>query len=189
LIEACSTSPLLPILLFVLIAAVDAWRSTRDLSLPLDGMTDEVAHGATAALGLLALFSGSTLVRHATAVIAALLASVLIDLDHLLLYAGVPHVAAEGRPYSHSAATVGLLLVLSWAWRRHRVLLSAAAVGVALHLLRDVSTGPGLPVWSSHGWTDVRLPYSWYVAALAGFVVVAVGRRLRRQLSCWARSV
>ena len=181
--DACASSPLLPVLLFVLVVVVDAGRSTRPLSLLLDGVTDEVAHGATAALALLCLYSGSTLRRQARLATAALLASVLIDLDHVLLYAGVPHVAANGRPYSHSGVTVGLLLVLSCAWPRRRMVLRGAALGVTLHLLRDVATGPGLPIWSSEGSFDLRVPYSWYATALAFFAVIAILRRVARPRS------
>jgi inner membrane protein len=169
--------------LFVLVVVVDAGRSTRPLSLLLDGVTDEVAHGATAALGLLCLYSDSALRRQMHVITAALVASILIDLDHVLLYAGVPHVAAEGRPYSHSAVTVGLLLVLSWAWPRRRMVLCGAALGVTLHLMRDIATGPGLPIWSSQGSVDLRLPYWWYLATLAVFAVAATLRRVARPRS------
>jgi inner membrane protein len=138
-----------------------------------------VAHLATAALGVLALFDPAGLRRHGRLVVAALVASVLIDVDHIPLYSGLPHISAEGRPYSHSLITVALLLALSRAWQRQDVVLRGAALGVVLHLLRDAATGPGLPMVTWHGPADVRMPYVWYAAALLVLAAIATKRRLR----------
>jgi inner membrane protein len=161
------------------IATVDAVRRQGPLSLLFDGVTDEVAHLATASIGVLALFDPAGLRRHGRLVVAALVASVVIDLDHIPLYMGLPHISAEGRPYSHSLITVALLLALSRAWKGRGVVLRGAALGVVLHLLRDAATGPGLPIVSCHGLADLRMPYTWYAAALTVLAAIAMKRRLR----------
>lgn len=152
----------------------------------MTGVLDEPAHLATAALVLLALGGWSRLVRYRLAALVVLAASVAIDVDHIALYAGVPHVASHGRPYTHSLATVVLLLLgaagcrrgrgRGRGWSRGRTVLVAAAAGVCLHFLRDVATGPGLPLWWPLTGANVLLPYRWYVWALVTVSLVAAVR-------------
>ena len=97
--------------------------------------------------------------------VITLAASVALDLDHLPLYLGAP-MGAEGRPPTHSLLTVAVLATGGLLMRRHRSDLLAGSLGVALHLVRDVATGPGVPLWwpiSSH---PVIAPYAGYAVLL-----------------------
>ena len=168
---------LLPALLVCVVWLMD--------SLPGDGSTvvigaiDEPAHLATALLGLLAVGGRSLPLRHRTFFVAALCGSVLIDLDHLPLYAGVPHIAQPGgRPYSHSLATPVVLLLLSFAIRRWRTALLGLATGNLLHFVRDLGTGPGLPLWWPFDDRDHLVPYGAYFGVVLALAVVATLRLL-----------
>jgi inner membrane protein len=103
-------SPWLCVALFLVIVTVDAFRASVTVGLLGDALTDEAAHVSTALLALLAAVRPAALERRRTSLVAALVASVAIDLDHVPLYAGVPGIAEAGRPVSHSLATVVLLL-------------------------------------------------------------------------------
>jgi inner membrane protein len=144
----------------------------------LTGIVDEPAHLATALLCLLAAGGPQLFVQHRRFAVIAAACAVLIDLDHLTLYAGVPHVSLPGgRPYSHSLATPVILLVAAVAWRRARRDLLAAALGVLLHFVRDIATGPGLPIWWPLQHQEQLLPYDVYfvvIACLAGISVLRV---------------
>lgn len=171
-------APVTSLFLLAVIMGLDAVRSTYDLPFLLNALTDELAHLATAGIAVLAAFSVAQLERRELLMRSALTACVAIDLDHVLLYLDVPNVAACGRPYTHSVATVALLLAGSRAWPRRRTILTGAALGVALHLFRDVGTGPGLPLWWRTGWFDVGVPYVAYLGAVTGLAVTAATRRL-----------
>lgn len=177
----CTTplrSPWLPVLLAVVVASVDVLRVSVTMGLTTNAVTDEVAHISTALLALLAAVRPDRLVRHRTSLIAALLASVAIDVDHLPVYAGVPGLADGGRPVSHSFITAGLLLAAGLISPRARTACAGAAVGVALHLVRDVATGPGAPLmwpWTAH---HVQVPHEAYSSLIGLLAVVAVGRRV-----------
>lgn len=162
--------------LLLLVLLCDAVVALTDPPLLLLGLLDEPAHLATTGLVLLAL---GVVDRRALVVLAS---SVLLDADHVPLFLGVPHVeAAGGRPFSHSLATLAVLLVLALRWR---VLLLVAA-GVALHLWRDFSTGPGVPLlWPAE--VVVVVPYVVYAAALAALAVVAARRGVRAALGSGA---
>jgi inner membrane protein len=72
---------------------------------------------------------------------------------------------------THCLLTVLVLLVGASVVRRGRTVLAALAAGVALHLLRDLGTGPGVPLlWPVSG-ASVLVPHSCYLGVLA----VAVG--------------
>ncbi|MCW2608359.1 MAG: rane-bound metal-dependent hydrolase [Frankiales bacterium] len=155
-----------PVLL-LLVLLLDLVVALVDPPLWLLGLLDEPAHLATAGLVLLA---AGVVDSRALLVLAG---SVGIDADHVPLYLGVPHVeAAGGRPLTHSLLTLAVLLLLGLRWPALRWL----AAGVALHLLRDVATGPGLPLlWPAD--VVVLLPYALYAAVLAGLTAVALRRR------------
>jgi inner membrane protein len=168
--------PLLPIILIVGIYLIDRMMR-RVRSVIATGVLDEPAHLATAVLVLLALVGGRRLAAAPTFTAAALAASMLIDVDHLPLYAGVPGVAdSGGRPYSHSVTTVVVLLVLWLITGRRWAGLAGAAVGVCLHFVRDVATGPGLQLWWPVSRVDIRLPARWYLAAVIVLAGVATVR-------------
>ncbi len=158
-----------------LVAAVlllDAVQFARPWPVPIAGLLDEPAHLATAWLGLAAL-APRRLSRRAW--VAALAASVLIDVDHVPLYLTDGGFAVDGgRPPTHSLLLAALLAVAALP-RRTRWLLGAAA-GVVLHLARDVATGPGIPwLWPLTDAT-ARLPYPAYAVVLAGLAVLAAVR-------------
>lgn len=128
----------------------------------VQGLLDEPAHALTAYLLLLAI--GRPLVpgRREAWVLAG---AVLIDVDHLPLYLGWPGWGVDGgRPPTHSLAFALLLLVLGLVARRAAALRYLAA-GVLLHFVRDLATGPGVPLlWPLGG--SILLPYAGYAAVL-----------------------
>jgi inner membrane protein len=141
------------------------------------GAVDEPAHLATAVLCLLAVGGPRLPLRHRQFFIIAAAMAVLIDLDHLVLYADVPHVSLPGgRPYSHSLVTPLVLLGLAVVWGRARPVLVAAALGVMLHFVRDIATGPGLPIWWPLQDREHLLPYGLYFGAIGCLAGVAVLR-------------
>lgn len=172
-------SPLLPAGLLTVVLALDVLRTVRPHGILVNGALDEPAHLATSALTLTALADQATLRRHGTVTLSALLASIAIDVDHVPIYAGASHLAAGGRPFSHSLATVAALLAASRALPRRRGVLIGAAVGVGLHFLRDVGTGPGLPLWWPVSTRDVRVTYSRYIASLTGLAGLGTARALK----------
>src|SRR4051812_534468 len=132
---------------------------------------DEPAHLATAAL----LLAAAGTLRQSRAVLFALTASVAIDADHLPLYAGAP-MGAQGRPPTHSLVTPIVLAVAGLAVRRWRSELLGCAVGVGLHLVRDIATGPGIPLaWPITG-RAFEVPYPAYLALLVAAAAATTGR-------------
>lgn len=177
--ERVLSSPLLPAGLLALVVCVDLVLAARSWSLLPNGLLDETGHLATAALVLLATLGWRRCRRHAAAAVAALAASVLIDADHIPLYLGVPHVAAQGRPYSHSLVTPVLLLLASALVRRWRPVLAGAAGGVLLHFVRDIGTGPGLPLHWPLAADSVLVPYLAYLAVVVLAAALATARAVR----------
>jgi inner membrane protein len=105
------------------------------------GLLDEPSHFAATALCVLALRRFMTL--RTSFVIAALIASVAIDLDHLPGYLGhgfSPHHG--GRPYTHSVATVLVLLAIGAVSRRWRAAAAGVVFGLVTHFVRDICEGP-----------------------------------------------
>lgn len=176
-------APWLPAALVAAVLGLDAVNDRVPFHMFLTGGLDEPAHLATAALALGAAADVDVLRRHGTVVLSALVGSMAIDVDHIPLYAGLPHVAADGRPYSHSLATSAVLLVAAGAVPRGRRVLAGLALGVGLHFVRDIGTGPGLPLWWPFRISDVRVPYPAYVGALVVLAGCATYRSLR-----WRRS-
>lgn len=158
--------------LVALVLLVDVALALRSWALLPQGLLDETGHLATAGLGLLAAERLGLRLR-LRVVLVVLAGAVLIDVDHVPLYAGVPGVAAAGgRPFTHSLLTVAVLLGASAALRVRRPLLLAVAAGVLLHFLRDVATAPGLALlWPAS--VVVRAPYPAYVVALLGLAAAA----------------
>jgi inner membrane protein len=141
------------------------------------GLLDEPAHLLTAWLCLSAL--GAPLVpglRERW----ALAGTVLIDLDHLPLYVGHEGWAVEGsRPPTHSLLLLLLLLLLALSIPRWGTAVAFLAVGLLFHLVRDLATGPGVPLLWPFG-HPVLMPYSVYVAVLVVAAIAAVLRSLSR---------
>ena len=171
------------------IAALDAVRTAREWPVPVLAGLDWPAHLTTAALVLAAL------PRRLEPEIAgwALAGSIAIDLDHIPLYLWDTGAATPGaRPVTHSLLTPVLLLAAAALVRRLRVPLLGLALGVGLHLLRDIGTGPGVPLLWPFVPASLQLPYGVYLAVVvaltAGAVLVAApglpGRQ--RRPTSWA---
>jgi inner membrane protein len=139
------------------------------------GARDEPAHVATSVLVLLAVLGPDGMGRHRTAVATACASSVLIDVDHLPLYVDFPLDVRvdKGRPFTHSLSTAAALGLLAVGVRFRRRELAAASAGVGLHFVRDIATGPGLPLWWPWEQRGRRLPYAYYSRLLV--VLAAVG--------------
>jgi len=153
-----------PTLALVTILGIDALIGSRRWSVPALGALDDTAHLLTAGLILAAI----GLHRIGRMLPWALLGSVIIDLDHLPLYTFAPDFVAGGRPPTHSLVTPAILLMVAALVPRLRWVAGGLALGVCLHFVRDIATGPGVALlWPLHG-TAVRIDYRWYL----GIVVV-----------------
>jgi inner membrane protein len=141
----------------------------------VDALVDEPAHLLTAWLLWCALAPRS---RGVAGVLPwVLVGAVAIDLDHLPLYLGpVPFLVHGGRPPTHSLLTVGALLLVALLTARSKVFVGLA-VGVVLHLVRDLATGPGVPLWWPFSASTVTLPFAAYGGVLGVATVVAALRR------------
>ena len=155
-----------------LILLVDGAQGAKAWPVPVMGLLDESAHLITAALVL-----GSApraVVRSVWPWV--LIGAVAIDVDHLPLYAGVSGFRVEGgRPPSHSLAVV-LLLLAGAAIPVLRTPLLGLAGGVMLHIVRDMATGPGVPLLWPVISGNFLLPYPVYVALM---VLSTVGSTIR----------
>jgi inner membrane protein len=160
------------------VIAVDLLIQVREWPLLLLGLLDEPAHLLTAWLAMAALTSRTSALRGWAWVLAG---AVLLDLDHIPLYLGADWVAATagGRPVTHSLATTVVLLTGAATCRSWRTPLIGLAGGVALHLARDIVTGPGVPLFWPLASDDIRLPYVPYLLVLHALAVPAVIRRHR----------
>jgi inner membrane protein len=173
----------LPVRLSVIaaLAVVLAFDAVVDKNWPLPvlGLFDEIGHLATAWVLLVALLPNGC----RPLVPWALLGAVLIDVDHIPLYVWGVGTAndSQGRPITHSLTIVLVLLALSRLHGRLRTPLSGLALGVVLHLTRDVVTGPGAPVFLPITGKSALAPYSLYVGLLCLAAAWAVLRPVRRQ--------
>jgi inner membrane protein len=132
----------------------------------LYGLVDEPAHLATCAVAVCVLvLCGRELSR--SFVIGALVASVAIDLDHVPQHLGLDFLTAgTSRPYLHCALSVLIPALAAVALPKWRPVLLGIAFGFALHLIRDLVTGPGVPLALPFSEASVRLPYLLYAVAL-----------------------
>ena len=166
----------LPALALAGVLLLDVVQFSRDWPLIPLAALDEPAHLLTAWLVLAAATTRTSAMPVLPWVLAG---AVLIDLDHVPLYLGLDvSVAPGGRPVSHSLLTVALLLAGAAALRRWRVPLAGLALAAAAHLLRDLATGPGVPLLWPVLPVDLRLPYAAYAAVLTVLAVGATARRL-----------
>jgi inner membrane protein len=136
------------------------------------GPIDEVAHLCTAALGLLVLACFIDAPRRFY--VAALIASVAIDLDHIPLYLGL--LGNEGqRPVTHSLSTVAVFVAAAAVSRRHRAVLAGVATGLVLHFARDIAEGyPGVLIFWPLQDTSWMVGYWWFL----GMIIVFTAARL-----------
>jgi len=159
-----------PILLAGVACGFDAANRRLKFGLLTTGPLDEVAHLATAALGLLVLACFLDVPRRFY--IAALVASVAIDLDHIPEYLGLlgPYT---GRPFTHSLATVAVFAGGAAVSRRHRAVLAGAAVGLLLHFARDIAEGPpGVRMLWPFQNTEWTASYWWFLGMIIVFASV-----------------
>ncbi|MGY2078730.1 metal-dependent hydrolase [Modestobacter sp. SYSU DS0657] len=165
-----------PVVALSALVALDAIAAGRDWPIPVIGLLDEPAHLITAWLVLTAAPWLSDRVPTGWVLAGA----VAIDLDHIPLYLfGGPTATPGGRPVTHALLTVAALALLGAASRRWRRPLLALALGVLLHLARDVAIGPGVPLLWPLADTGVRIPWGAYAAALVVVTALAVRRRAR----------
>lgn len=131
------------------------------------GPLDEVAHLATAALGLMVLACLVDVPRRFY--VAALVASVAIDLDHVPLYLGLLPDNGQ-RPVTHSLTTVAVFAGAAAVSRRHRAVLAGVATGLVLHFARDMAEGaPGVRIlWPLDGRAWIA-SYWWFLGMIISF--------------------
>ena len=177
-----------PIMLAGVACGFDAVNRRLQFGLLSTGPLDEVAHLATAALGLLVL--ECFIDAPGRFYIAALVASVAIDLDHIPLYLGLLG-AQGGRPFTHSLATVAVFVTAAVVSRRHRAVLAGTAIGLLLHFARDIVEGPpGVRMLWPLQETEWTGSYWWFPAMIIVFtsvrlVLVSFGARSGRGWTGW----
>jgi inner membrane protein len=143
-----------------------------------EALLDEPAHLLTAWLVLAAL-PGDLLRRRVGR--WALLSSVAIDVDHIPLYLFGRGFSVGGRPPTHSLALVCVALGAAALCRPVRERALGVALGVSLHLFRDLATGPGVPLlWPVAG-SSVRVPQAVYLTIVVSAAVVAAARVRARE--------
>jgi inner membrane protein len=161
-----------PLLLAAIALAFDAADRRIPFGVWTTGPVDEVAHLATAALGLLVLACFIDAPRRFY--VAALVASVAIDVDHIPLYLGLLGNQAQ-RPVTHSLSTVAVFAAAAAVSRRHRAVLAGVATGLVLHFARDIAEGyPGVRVFWPLQDTSWMVSYWWFL----GMIVVVTAARL-----------
>jgi inner membrane protein len=161
-----------PLLLAAVALAFDAIDRGIPFGVWTTGPVDEIAHLSSAALGLLVLAHFIDAPRRFY--VAALFASVAIDLDHIPLYLGLLGDQAQ-RPVTHSLSTMALFVAAALASRRHRALLAGVATGLVLHFARDIAEGyPGVRVFWPLQDTSLMASYWWFL----GMIVVFTAARL-----------
>ena len=165
-------------LLLVLVLAVDGLLRAVPVPRVVLGLLDEPAHLATTALLLTAWTALRARPLPRAVVVGALAASVVIDLDHVPQDLLGSSVLTDGtpRPYSHSLTTAGALGAAAWAVRARPAAgyLTGGALGVLLHLWRDLATGQVSLLWPLTP-AAAAVPYLLYAGSLA--VAATVGRR------------
>ena len=158
-----------PVLLAAVALAFDAADRRVPFNILSTGLLDEPAHLATAALGLLVLERFIDVPRRFY--VAALIASVAIDLDHIPLYLGLLG-NQDQRPVTHSLSTVIVVAIAAVISRRHRAVLAGVATGLVLHFARDLVEGPGVRLfWPLQG-TSWKASYWWFLGMIIAFTAV-----------------
>ena len=161
-----------PVLLATTALAFDAADRRIPFGVWTTGPVDEVAHLCTAALGLLVLARFIAAPRRFY--VAALIASVAIDVDHIPMYLGLLGTHAH-RPVTHSLSSVAVFVAAAALSHRHRAVLAGVATGVMLHFARDIGEGyPGVRVFWPLQDTSWMVSYRWFL----GMIVVFTAGRL-----------
>lgn len=148
---------------------VDVMTDRLAPSLVIAGLLDEAGHVATAIILMAAVTRRLTGTFTGTFIVAALVAVLAIDIDHVprevFGWAGI--TAGAPRPYPHSLITP--LITGMWALRaRHsgRDLAAGLTFGLLTHLLRDAATGSGLALFWPLTKRVVEMTYAFYVGIL-----------------------
>ena len=161
-----------------LILLLDGAQHAKPWPVPVLGLLDETAHLMTATLVMGSI--PRAVVRPVWPWV--LVGTIAIDVDHLPLYLGAHEFAVDGgRPPSHSLAMVLLLRVGAARPALRRPLLGLAG-GVMLHIVRDMATGPGVPLFWPLVSENFLLPYPVYVALMVLSTVVCT---IRQDLKSW----
>jgi inner membrane protein len=134
------------------------------------GVADEICHLTTAALMVSLAPEFVRDPRHRIRFLAALAASVLIDLDHIpkILFGATFLSAGTHRPYGHTALAVIGMCALAIVLRTCAGASNIAwgtALGIVLHLVRDLATGGAALVWPAT-FATIWYPYPLYVLIL-----------------------
>ncbi len=111
--------------------------------------------------------------------ITALLASTLIDVDHIPGQLGYDWLTGgTPRPYTHSLLTIAVVLVVAMLWRRQRIVFLCIALGLCSHFWRDLAEPAGSAVSLFWPVTDegIHLSPVFYLSSVAVFVAVALVR-------------
>lgn len=170
-----------PLLLAAVALAFDAVDRRTAFGVWTTGPIDEVAHLSTAALGLLVLAPFIAAPRRFY--VAALIASVAIDVDHIPAYLGLLGPLSQ-RPVTHSLSTVAVFVAAAAVSRRHRAVLAGVATGLVLHFARDIAEGyPGVRVFWPLQDNSWMASYRWFLGMIVMFtaarlVLVSLGREL-----------
>ena len=135
---------------------------------------DETAHLLTTLLVLWAL-GGRACERF---LVPALIASVAIDVDHIPQRLGSDWLTAgTPRPYTHSLLTLAVVLLLSVVWRRRRDVMLGVAIGLALHLWRDMAEPEsGVSLFWPFSDHSVTMPHSSYLIVMGAVIATAAYR-------------
>jgi inner membrane protein len=163
-------SPKLLVAATAVLVLADWGQTMAGASFVPGGPLDETAHVLTM---LIVLWALGDRVRERLG-IAALVASVAIDVDHVPQYLGFDFLTrGTPRPYSHSLLTIAVVLLLAAVWRRRRDCLMGVALGLVVHFWRDLSeAGSGVALlwpFSDHSFS---LPRTSYVLIMSAVVAV-----------------
>jgi inner membrane protein len=162
-----------PPLAVLAVVSLDLVSGLRSWPIPVTGLLDEPAHLATAWLALCAL---TPRIPPPWLGESALIASVAIDIDHVPLYLTGGRFAVDGaRPPTHCLLLTVLLTTVGLACPRVRWAVGAA-IGALLHFVRDVATGPGIPLLWPASDTAVLMPHLAYLGTIGGLALVAALR-------------
>jgi inner membrane protein len=173
-------SPALVVAVAVVFAADQTLYDLLQSHLGFQGVFDETDHVLTTLLLVWAL--GRVFdERH---LLAVLLASCLIDVDHIPQHLGY-HFLTDGtpRPYTHSLTTVAGVLLLALAWRHRRGTLLAVALGLCSHFWRDLAEPAHASVSIFWPLTDrgYHLNSVFYLSSIAVFATCALIRAISRK--------
>jgi inner membrane protein len=166
------------VLMLAVVGCMDALIAALSPPFFVLAVLDESAHLATAGLVLV-------LVRRTSwgLVVAALIATVAIDIDHLPAELGSRFLTmGTPRPYGHSLVGIGAILLAALVVIRRRDVVAGLAFGLIVHLGRDLATGSGVSLLWPFDDEVFRVAYPIYlgsVGLVALLGLVRLGSTLR----------